>query len=620
MKNRSTILLNLVCLGAGAACGGPLGAALGTCACPVLGAGLGEAIARLGETFAGVSVNLFSSRLEKGAPEPYPGFNHDLRRALAVACRETLAAAAVRSAAIGHPVYVDTVLGVRGAAIEAFFAAWDDALAAALSEARAGRFASIDRLFPESADESYLGLTGGAGGEPPAVRAIWEQAYDALLYPVASKVTAPRSLSDLPDQGAALRACVVGGLETEFSGKFNEVIKAPEQRRAWIAFQKLVLGRLDRGIAGVAAEVGAVGQEVAALRGLLGQLVAGDPGTVQAGAQQAFFAEVEQLLVARVAADGRETRTAVAAEGEKTRAVMRQLGAELRAQVAGYQRESATEVFDRRLRQCVELLETAQAREGAGLGSVTALVMARQAEQQRRPVPLPGIAGDDGFVLRGTALALRQCERTAPELGAAFSQFVAAFDGLARAEAEGGSPLRSADWRGKLQAVLGVADRLGAPGTFRSLYLLLLQFTYLCIERADDVVTVEARETLARWKPFAELRYYPPGVNHAFVDFHGRELFGGASFRNVYWHTHVAVEGETLLEVISEHYPNVAVHLDDIVDGLAQANRWAERFPVDEPLPPERRRIVIAPPANQQKHAAAAILDLRRKLGLPEPR
>lgn len=312
MNPKTKSLVGLAGLGLGAVCAGPAGAALGSTIGPLLGQALEPWLEEIGKAAAGIAGNLFAARLDD---EPYSGFNDDLRRALGRALQHSLGADAVRDRVLDLAVY-DSVVGLQKKSLKRYFEVWDRELARINVAAEKGDSAELAQLFPNWDETRTVQLTE-EGRTLADGAAEWRSLIGNILFPLLEDLGAEwLPPSELSDKGVALRQSLSEALAAEFPHSFSEEIKSPEGRRAWIAFQKLLLVRLDRQVGAIAETTTATSTAIAALRAEISLLTSGARDAAADEKQQIFFAGVDQSfakLSAQIAQESERTREHVTA-------------------------------------------------------------------------------------------------------------------------------------------------------------------------------------------------------------------------------------------------------------------------------------------------------------------
>ena len=317
MKTKGERWAGLVGWGLGAVVAGPAGGALGTTLGVLAGGALGPLLEPLGDAIGnaagGVAGNLFAARLDA---EPYDGFNHDLLRALGRALQASLSADAVRRSVESLAVY-DSVVGLQRKSLRHYFEVWDRELARINSAAENGDHSQLAGLFPKWDEATTARMVDEARNVATEGEA-WARLVAEVLVPMlAGGGDGWLPPAELRDRGAELARALGEALAGEFPHRVAEQLKAPAGRRAWIAFQKLLLQRMDRRIGEIATTAADTRDDIAALRAELAVLTDGAWDDAAGEKQAAFFARVElglTALAAQVADEGRRTREHMSAE------------------------------------------------------------------------------------------------------------------------------------------------------------------------------------------------------------------------------------------------------------------------------------------------------------------
>ena len=317
MKTKGERWAGLVGWGLGAVVAGPAGGALGTTLGVLAGGALGPLLEPLGDAIGnaagGVAGNLFAARLDA---EPYDGFSHDLLGALGRALQASLSADAVRRPVESLAVY-DSVAGLQRKSLRHYFEVWDRELARINSAAEKGDHSQLAGLFPKWDEATTARMVDEARNVTTEGEAWARLVAEVLLPMLAGGGDGWLPPAELRDRGAELARGLGEALAREFPHRVAEQLNAPAGRRAWIAFQKLLLQRLDRRIGEIATTAAGTRDDIAALRAELAVLTDGAWDDAAGEKQAAFFARVElglTALAAQVADEGRRTREHMSAE------------------------------------------------------------------------------------------------------------------------------------------------------------------------------------------------------------------------------------------------------------------------------------------------------------------
>ncbi len=403
MKTKGERWAGLVGWGLGAVVAGPAGGALGTTLGVLAGGALGPLLEPLGDAIGnaagGVAGNLFAARLDA---EPYDGFNHDLLRALGRALQASLSADAVRRSVESLAVY-DSVVGLQRKSLRHYFEVWDRELARINSAAENGDHSQLAGLFPKWDEATTARMVDEARNVATEGEA-WARLVAEVLVPMlAGGGDGWLPPAELRDRGAELARALGEALAGEFPHRVAEQLKAPAGRRAWIAFQKLLLQRLDRRIGEIATTAAGTRDDIAALRAELAVLTDGARDAAAGEKQAAFFARAEQglsALAAQVADEGRRTREHVSAENAALGQKIDGLAASVDLLVKAEDRASAASIC------------TLPSPPSPFVGRVEELRDLRALAERGEGVAIVGLRGMGGVGKTGLALVLAHALRS----------------------------------------------------------------------------------------------------------------------------------------------------------------------------------------------------------------
>lgn len=247
-----------------------------------------------------------------------------------------------------------------------------------------------------------------------------------------------------------------------------------------------------------------------------------------------------------------------------------------------------------------------------------AQITTRIGDRQREKIADPGarrslpVNGDWHFLLESTHKVFLSANRAFPEIGRAFESLVDAIEVIDQA----------ATCCEKLQCHFSrnawVRD-VGEVISPRQIYVLLLFFTYLCIECPTSQRVSRSKILFEKNTLFCLLDGYRPGINDCFFQYHGKKVFcrEGEIFRNRYYQERVVHEGDTLQTIIHDSYLDGDVDFAACRNGLVQAHEFLKNVPVDAPLLPivqaaGRTSITIVPPATQNNNYQRQVDEMKK--------
>lgn len=253
MKLTPKSLAKLIGLGAGAFFGGPLFACLGSTCGGFIGEmfdGQDEGGWDMGNSFGGVFGNLFAGKLQPMFEDVPSGFNHDLRRAAAhalVAALEWKTKPGPLAASLLKTSPFSVLSPQRKELLQRLILRWRDHIAASLKEAEKNKDASLlDAILPRSGSDAFTRLSDDKLSAEAHNTSAWAAFYQQTLQPVLDAIVNQDERHQFDH--ADLHKHVTASLAAVFPACFTEALKSPDQKRAWIAYQKTLLSALQRAV------------------------------------------------------------------------------------------------------------------------------------------------------------------------------------------------------------------------------------------------------------------------------------------------------------------------------------------------------------------------------------
>ncbi len=251
MKLTPKTLTKLIGLGAGAFFGGPVFACLGSTCGGFIGEmfdGDDESGWELDKAFSGVLGNLFAGKLQPMFEDVPSGFNHDLRRAAAhalVAALEWEKKPGPLSVALLKTSPFSVLSSQRKELLKRLILRWRDHIAAVLKAAEKNKDSSLlDAILPRGDSDAFTRLTDDKLTAEEHTTTAWAAFYQQTLQPVLDAIMNQDERQQFDH--ADLQKHVTASLAAVFPACFTEALKSPDQKRAWIAYQKTVLSAIQR--------------------------------------------------------------------------------------------------------------------------------------------------------------------------------------------------------------------------------------------------------------------------------------------------------------------------------------------------------------------------------------